>query len=413
MAKVGKGELKTNYRLRDWLVSRQRYWGAPIPVVHCPHCGTVAVPEEQLPVELPYDVNFTPDGTSPLAKHNGFMHTKCPKCGGDAMRDPDTLDTFVCSSWYFLRYPDSKNDKEAFNKDWINKILPVDKYIGGAEHACMHLLYARFFTKALRDMGYLNFDEPFISLVHQGTILGADGNKMSKSRGNTVSPDDYIAVYGSDVFRMYLGFGFNYIEGGPWSDDGIKAIAKWMERVERIVLKANDFKGGKTDMGSDEKELDFIRNFAIKNVTDNYGTFSFNTAIARMMELTNALSKYADGKEINAKLYKEVCLDLIKLMAPLAPHFAEELWELTGNEYSVFNQKFPEVNEKALVKDEVEIVVQVNAKIRAKLVIANGMDNKQIENLALNDERVKPFTEGKQVKKVIVIPNRLVNIIVG
>ena len=412
LAEKGKGQLKTNYRLRDWLVSRQRYWGAPIPIVHCPHCGTVPVPEDQLPVELPYDVNFTPDGTSPLAKHEGFMHTKCPKCGADATRDPDTLDTFVCSSWYFLRYPDSKNDKEAFNRECIDKMLPVDKYIGGAEHACMHLLYARFFTKALRDMGYLDFDEPFLSLVHQGVILGTDGFKMSKTRGNVVSPDDYISVYGSDVFRMYLGFGFNYVEGGPWNDDGIKAIAKWIDRVERIVLKSNEYKGG-GEIGHAERELDYVRNFTIKNVTDNYGTFSFNTAIARMMELVNAMSKYIDGGKVNGEFYRAVCLDLIKLMAPLAPHFAEELWELTGNEYSVFNQKFPVVNEKALVKDEVEIAVQVNAKIRSKIVVAHGADNKAVEEAALADEKIKACVEGKQIKKVIVIPNRLVNIIVG
>ena len=412
LAEKGKGQLKTNYRLRDWLVSRQRYWGAPIPIVHCPHCGTVPVPEDQLPVELPYDVNFTPDGTSPLAKHEGFMHTKCPKCGADATRDPDTLDTFVCSSWYFLRYPDSKNDKEAFSKEWIDKMLPVDKYIGGAEHACMHLLYARFFTKALRDMGYLDFDEPFLSLVHQGVILGTDGFKMSKTRGNVVSPDDYISVYGSDVFRMYLGFGFNYVEGGPWNDDGIKAIAKWIDRVERIVLKSNEYKGG-GETGHAERELDYVRNFTIKNVTDNYGTFSFNTAIARMMELVNAMSKYIDGGKVSGEFYRAVCLDLIKLMAPLAPHFAEELWELTGNEYSVFNQKFPVVNEKALVKDEVEIAVQVNAKIRSKIVVAHGADNKAVEEAALADEKIKACVEGKQIKKVIVIPNRLVNIIVG
>ena len=412
LAEKGKGQLKTNYRLRDWLVSRQRYWGAPIPIVHCPHCGTVPVPEDQLPVELPYDVNFTPDGTSPLAKHEGFMHTKCPKCGADATRDPDTLDTFVCSSWYFLRYPDSKNDKEAFSKEWIDKMLPVDKYIGGAEHACMHLLYARFFTKALRDMGYLDFDEPFLSLVHQGVILGTDGFKMSKTRGNVVSPDDYISVYGSDVFRMYLGFGFNYVEGGPWNDDGIKAIAKWIDRVERIVLKSNEYKGG-GEIGHAERELDYVRNFTIKNVTDNYGTFSFNTAIARMMELVNAMSKYIDGGKVNGEFYRAVCLDLIKLMAPLAPHFAEELWELTGNEYSVFNQKFPVVNEKALVKDEVEIAVQVNAKIRSKIVVAHGADNKAVEEAALADEKIKACVEGKQIKKIIVIPNRLVNIIVG
>ena len=236
----GKGELKTNYRLRDWLISRQRYWGCPIPVIHCPHCGEVAVPEQDLPVKLPYNVDFTPDGKSPLLKSEEFMNCNCPKCGAPARRDPDTLDTFVCSSWYYLRYPDAHNDKQAFDPEIINKMLPVDKYIGGAEHACMHLLYARFFTKALRDLGYLKFDEPFTSLVHQGTILGPDGFKMSKSRGNVVSPDDYVSKYGSDAFRFYLMFGFSYTEGGPWNSSGIESIVKFLERTERLVLKIKD-----------------------------------------------------------------------------------------------------------------------------------------------------------------------------
>ena len=265
LEKEGKGEKKVNYRLRDWLVSRQRYWGAPIPIVYCEGCGTVPVPEEQLPVELPYDVEFTPDGESPLAKCESYINTVCPKCGKPAKRDPDTLDTFVCSSWYFLRYPDNRNDNEPFNREWINRLLPVDKYVGGAEHASMHLLYARFFTKALRDMGYLDFDEPFLSLVHQGTILGPDGARMSKSRGNTISPDEYIEEYGSDVFRLYLAFGFAYTEGGPWSDEGIKAISRFVNRVERLVesfLNARD-KAGTDRFGADEKELAYVRNTAI------------------------------------------------------------------------------------------------------------------------------------------------------
>ena len=235
LEKQQKGALKVNFRLRDWLVSRQRYWGTPIPVIHCDDCGSVAVPEKDLPVELPYNVEFKPDGQSPLAKCEEFINAPCPKCGKPAKRDSDTLDTFVCSSWYYLRYPDNKNSEKAFDTEWIDKMLPVDKYVGGAEHAAMHLLYARFFTKALRDLGYLHFDEPFLSLVHQGTILGPDGNKMSKSLGNTVSPDDYISENGSDVFRMYLAFGFAYTEGGPWSDDGLKAISRFVGRVERLV----------------------------------------------------------------------------------------------------------------------------------------------------------------------------------
>ena len=411
LKKNNQGEFKINFRLRDWLVSRQRYWGAPIPVVYCEEHGEVIVPESQLPVELPYDVNFTPDGTSPLAKHEGFMNTKCPICNKPARRDPDTLDTFVCSSWYFLRYPDSKNTKKAFDSEKINKMLPVDKYIGGAEHACMHLLYARFFTKALRDMGYLNFDEPFTSLVHQGTILGTDGNKMSKSKGNVVSPDDYICQHGSDVFRLYLGFGFKYIEGGPWSEDGIKSIVKWAERVERTVLKT----GGKAhkNFGAAEKELNFIYNNTAKSVAADYETFSFNTAIARMMELVNALTKYDNENEAkNTEFYKEVCKNLVIMLAPLAPHIAEELWEKLGCKYSVFNQRFPVADEKALVRDELELAVQINSKIRSKIVVSASATESEVIAAVKADERITELLEGKPPKKFIVIAGRLVNIIV-
>lgn len=244
LEKEGKGAFKINYRLRDWLISRQRYWGAPIPMVYCEKCGEVPVPEDQLPVELPYDVDFKPEGESPLASCPEFVNTTCPICGGPAKRDVDTMDTFVCSSWYYLRYPDNKNDQEAWNKEIIDSLLPVDQYVGGAEHAVMHLLYSRFFTKAFRDMGYLSFSEPFSRLVHQGTILGADGEKMSKSRGNVVSPDEFVDKYGSDTMRLYLAFGFNFIEGGPWNDHGIRAANKFLERVERLVEKTMGTEGG-------------------------------------------------------------------------------------------------------------------------------------------------------------------------
>ena len=321
----GKGELKTNYRLRDWLISRQRYWGCPIPVIHCPHCGEVAVPEQDLPVKLPYNVDFTPDGKSPLLKSEEFMNCTCPKCGAPARRDPDTLDTFVCSSWYYLRYPDAHNDKQAFDPEIINKMLPVDKYIGGAEHACMHLLYARFFTKALRDLGYLKFDEPFTSLVHQGTILGPDGFKMSKSRGNVVSPDDYVSKYGSDAFRFYLMFGFSYTEGGPWNSSGIESIVKFLERTERLVLKIKDMPSKSKPVGAAEKELLFTLNNTIKRVTEDMETFSFNTAIARIMELVNAMYKYDNEADKDTSLMKDCADKLVLMLAPLVPHIAEEL----------------------------------------------------------------------------------------
>ncbi len=408
----GQGKHVVNYRLRDWLISRQRYWGAPIPVIHCPHCGIVPVPEDQLPVELPYDVNFTPDGTSPLLKHEGFMNCKCPKCGGDAKRDPDTLDTFVCSSWYYLRYPDNKNVSEPFSREIADRMLPVDKYVGGAEHACMHLLYARFITKALRDMGYLDFDEPFRSLTHQGMILGPDGQKMSKSKGNVISPDPYIEKYGSDVLRTYIGFGYRYTEGGPWSDDGIRAIAKWLERVEKTVVKAASADvSGERPFGKAEKELNYVRHNTIKEVTADYDTFDFNTAVARMMELLNALNKYENDGVSNAAFYKECVTDLVKLLAPLAPHMCEEFWEMLGYEYSVFNHGWCEFDEKALVKSEIELAVQINSKIRHRITVSADMSAKDIEELVRKDETVLGLLEGKPIKKVIVIPSRLVNII--
>lgn len=415
LAKQGKGQKKVNYRLRDWLVSRQRYWGAPIPVIHCPKCGVVPVPYKDLPVKLPYNVQFEPDGKSPLAKCDDFIQTKCPHCGGDAMRDPDTLDTFVCSSWYFLRYPDAHNAKQPFDPEFINKMLPVDKYVGGAEHACMHLLYARFFTKALRDMGYLNFDEPFQSLVHQGVILGPDGNRMSKSKGNVVSPDEYVGQYGSDVFRMYLMFGFSYTEGGPWNDDGIKSVSKFLERVERIVLKIRDMKVAKEEQtvyGAAEKELNFARNYSIKQITKDMENFSFNTAVARLMELVNALFKYDNCEVKNMSLCKDTARDLLLLIAPFAPHFAEELWELCGYKYSIFDNAYPVCDENALIKDETEYAIQINSKLKIKMMLNKNMSKEEIEAVVTQNEAVLPLLEGKAVKKIIIVPNRLVNLII-
>lgn len=412
LERIGKGGKKVNYRLRDWLVSRQRYWGCPIPIIHCEHCGEVPVPVEDLPVKLPHNVDFTPDGKSPLSKCDEFINTVCPICGKPAKRDADTLDTFVCSSWYFLRYPDAHNTGKAFDSELINKMLPVDKYIGGAEHACMHLLYARFFTKALRDLGYLNFDEPFKSLVHQGTILGTDGMKMSKSRGNVVSPDDSVSRVGADAFRLYLMFGFSYVEGGPWNDNGIDSIVKFMDRVERIVNKIYRYPNGKTEFTREEKELNFLRHSTIKRVTDDMEVFSFNTAIARIMELVNGLVKYDQLNDKNVKLMRETASDLIGLLAPLAPHFAEELNENIGNKKSIFNMPYPKYDESALVKDSYELAVQVNSKVRSKIEVPSDSDDKAIAEIAMNNDAIKPFIDGKTVVKTIVIPKRLVNIVV-
>ncbi len=414
LAKSGKGCHRVNYRLRDWLVSRQRYWGAPIPMIYCDDCGEVPVPYKDLPVKLPYNVEFRPDGKSPLAKCEEFMNTVCPVCGKKARRDPDTLDTFVCSSWYYLRYPDSKNSNMPFDPEIINQMLPVDKYVGGPEHACMHLLYARFITKALRDMGYLKFGEPFKSLTHQGVILGPDGNRMSKSKGNVVSPDKYIDIYGSDIFRLYLMFGFSYTEGGPWNDDGIKSVAKFLDRVERIFTKVKDTKKNLcTDFGHNEKELNYARNYAIACVNRDMEVFSFNTAVARLMEYVNALYKYdaLDPSVKNIKFMRECIRDLILLLAPFTPHFAEELWSLDGNKKSVFLSPYPEADEKALEKEETEYAVQLNSKIRCKLVLPRDMSDDEIRKAVLADEKVKEALGDKQVVKLIVIPNRLINII--
>ena len=410
LEKQSKGRLKTNYRLRDWLVSRQRYWGAPIPVIHCPHCGIVPVPEKDLPVTLPHDVDFTPDGKSPLLKCEEFMNVTCPVCGKPARRDPDTLDTFVCSSWYYLRYPDNKNDKAPFDSELINKMLPVDKYIGGAEHACMHLLYARFITKALRDMGYLNFDEPFLSLVHQGTILGPDGNKMSKSRGNVVSPDDCIQKYGSDVFRLYLMFCFSYTEGGPWNDSGLDGVQRFMDRVERLVDSVKDKKLSDSPFAKDEKELNYVRNFTVKSMTADMKNFSFNTAVARLMEFVNAIYTYFNKTQNPNELLYDCVKDVVLLIAPLTPHFAEELNERMGSTESVFNMRYPVCDEKALVKDEVEIAVQINSKIKGKTTVSTAASDEEIAAAA--KEAVIETLGDATIKKTIVIKGRLVNFIV-
>ena len=411
LTKIGKGSKKVNYRLRDWLVSRQRYWGAPIPVVHCPECGAVPVSEKELPVKLPYDVEFKPDGKSPLAKHDGFMHTKCPRCGKPALRDPDTLDTFVCSSWYYLRYPDSKNDRMPFDPEIVNKMLPVDTYVGGAEHACMHLLYARFFTKALRDMGYLSFDEPFRRLVHQGVILGPDGNRMSKSKGNVISPDTYVETYGSDVFRLYLMFGFSYTEGGPWNDDGIKSIAKFTDRIERLVQQVKDVTEQPKALGAAEKELSFVMHSSIKQITRDLENFSFNTAVARLMEFVNALYKY-NTETADRGFLKECVKTLVLLLAPFTPHMCEEFWEMLGGKFSIFNERYPVCDESALIKDEIEYAVQVRAKTKCKVMIPTTASDEEIEALVKGIPAVADAIGSNPVKKCIIVRGRLVNLIV-
>lgn len=404
LEELNKGKKTTSYKLRDWLVSRQRYWGAPIPIIYCDKCGMVPVPEEDLPVKLPYNVEFTPDGESPLAKSEEFVNCTCPKCKGKAKRECDTLDTFVCSSWYYLRYPDAFNKEKPFSKEVVDKMLPVDVYIGGVEHACMHLLYARFFTKALRDMGYLSFDEPFKRLIHQGMILDPKGQKMSKSKGNTVSPDEFIEKYGSDVLRAYLMFGFNYEDGGPWSDDGIKAIDKFLGRVYRLVENYD---------GNDNKEnyedIDYVLNNTIKNIRADIENFQMNTSIARIMEYVNILTKKANEGLIIPKHYLE---SLTLLLAPFTPHITEEMWEMLGHTPSVHNEKYPEVDETKLEVKTYEMVIQVNGKVRGKERVKTDSTKEEMEEKALNNENAKKFTKDKEIIKVVSVPNKLVNIVV-
>lgn len=403
LEEIGKGEKTTSYKLRDWLVSRQRYWGAPIPIIYCDECGVVPVPEEDLPVKLPYDVEFTPDGESPLAKSPEFVNCTCPKCGKKAKRECDTLDTFVCSSWYYLRYPDAFNDKEPFNKEVVDKMLPVDVYIGGVEHACMHLLYARFFTKALRDMGYLSFDEPFKKLIHQGMILDPKGQKMSKSKGNTVSPDEFIEKYGSDVLRAYLMFGFSYEDGGPWSDDGIKAVDKFLKRVYRLI---EEYDNNESEERYDD--IDYVLNNTIKNVRIDIEKFQMNTSIARIMEYVNILTKKSSEISI-PKYYLE---KLTVLLAPFTPHITEEMWKLLGHTPSVHNEKYPEVDEEKLIVKTYEMIIQVNGKVRGKETVKTDSSKEEMEEIALKNENAKKFTSDKEIVKVITVPNKLVNIVV-
>lgn len=405
----GVGGKKVTYRLRDWLISRQRYWGAPIPIIYCDDCGEVLVPDEQLPVLLPYDVDFKPDGESPLARCESFVKTVCPCCGKEARREVDTMDTFMCSSWYMLRYPDARNDKQAFDPDFINQMLPVDKYVGGAEHSCMHLIYARFVTKVLRDAGYLKFDEPFTSLVHQGTILGPDGQKMSKSRGNTVSPDEYIDKFGSDVFRTYLMFGFNYIEGGPWSESGIASIQKYYDRVDVTFEKYLSIKKFEDICEDEEIKLLIAVNSTIDKVTNGLDTFQFNTTIARMMELFSSIRSYLDTGR-NSKILIDVMEKTTKLMAPEAPHLAEYYWKSLGHTCSIFKEKWPEVDEKIGMHANINIPVQINSKNITVLNVKKNISKEEIQEMAMHYVNAK--LNGREIKKVIFVPNRIINFVV-
>ncbi len=414
---INAGDFKITYKLRDWLISRQRYWGPPIPIIHCPKCGEVPVPEDKLPVLLPDIDDFMPtgDGRSPLAKSEEFVKTDCPKCGGKAERDTETMDTFVDSSWYFLRYLDPDYKKGPWDPDLAQKWLPVDMYIGGSEHAVMHLLYARFFCMFLNDSGLLHFDEPFPKLRHQGTITRA-GAKISKSKGNIVNPDEFIELYGSDTFRMYLMFMGSYSLGGDWDDTGIVGIARFLKRVYRIIEKHSNYLKsylGLKYAGIEGKNpyLDYRLNLTIKRVSEDIEELEFNTAVAALMELLNDLYKADEESVVEPELFYFSLKTLILLIAPMAPHLGEELWEMAGGNPSVFNQKWPEYDKSALELDEITMVVQINGKLRGSFNVSADISGEMLFKHAITDEKVSKHLVGKKVIKKIFIPGKLLNIV--
>ena len=409
---LGLGEFKTNYKLKDWLVSRQRYWGTPIPIIYCDHCGTVPVPEKDLPVKLPYNVEFKPDGESPLAKCKEFINCTCPKCGEPAKREADTLDTFVCSSWYELRYPSANIDAVPFDKEITKKMLPVDKYVGGAEHAAMHLIYTRFITKVLRDLGYVDFDESFPSLKHQGLILGPDGNKMSKSKGNTIAPDEFVDKYGADTLRMYIMFAFAFEEGGPWDNNGIKSMSKYINRVDSYIERLKKHLDELVDEAKDgDKDLDYAYNYALKEITKDVNDFAFNTAIARLMELTNELIKYENEFGYTKKLF-DITQKFIVIFSIFAPHFGEEIWHELGNDSFVYTNEWPKVDESKLIKDTFKLPVQINGKVRDVLEFENEIDEEKIKEQVMSSEKIKEQLKGKEIVKEIYIKGRIYNIVI-
>ena len=414
------GKSAVSYRLRDWLISRQRYWGTPIPVIHCEEHGIVPVPEDQLPVLLPEEVQFKPTGESPLRYVPEFLHTTCPICHGPATRETDTMDTFVCSSWYFLRYADPWDSNAAWDPDKIARWLPVDMYIGGAEHATMHLLYARYFVKALRDMGLLKMDEPFTRLYHQGTVLGPDGVKMSKSRGNVIAPDDVVGRYGADTVRGYLMFMGPFDQGGPWNHQGIEGVSRYMYRVWALVTEYAD-SVAKRDAGRDEVEneaalaaVERLRHKMIARITEDYSNLRFNTALAGLMEYVNGLNKARE--EVPSVLFDRRFADaidtLLVLLAPMVPHITEELWHVLGHEESIHEESWPEYDPGLIVDDVITVIVQVNGKLRDKLAVPADIDESELRQLALTSPKVRAISNGNDPRKVIYVPGRLINIVI-
>ncbi|MDY6038079.1 MAG: leucine--tRNA ligase [Eubacterium sp.] len=413
-----KGYKSVNFRLRDWLISRQRYWGTPIPMVYCEKCGWVPEKEENLPILLPEDVEFTGKGESPLATSKSFGNCKCPKCGNAAKRELDTMDTFLDSSWYFLRYCDSNNAEAAFSKEKTDYWMNVDQYIGGVEHAILHLMYARFFQMALHDLGLVKDEEPFKNLLTQG-MVNKDGKKMSKSKGNVVSPEDIINKYGADTARLFVLFAAPPEKELEWSDQGVEGSYRFLNRVYRLVSEfiSKYGKNVNTDCvtaeNDDDRQLNFVLNTAISKVTeDTNGRFNFNTDISAIMELVNELYKYKELNSINENLFACAIEKMIIILSPFAPHLCEELWESLGHDDSISEVTWPDFDESALVKSTVEIVVQINGKLKAKMNISGDLDKAAMEKLVTESDEIKALIADKSVVKIIAVPGRLINIVV-
>ncbi len=395
------GARKVNYRLRDWLISRQRYWGAPIPIIYCEDCGAVPVPEADLPVKLPTDVDFRPTGESPLLRSESFQKVTCPKCGKKARREADTMDTFVCSSWYYLRFADPNNTEEFASAERLEKLLPVDFYMGGAEHTVLHLLYARFFTKALAKYGYLQFDEPFAKLRHQGMVIAEDGRKMSKSLGNVVNPDDVVGELGADTLRLYEMFMGPLEDMKSWNTGSVVGLRRFLEKVWKLQEKVTNDQRPTTN----DKKIESLLHKTIKKVTEDIENLKYNTAISSLMILVNAMEKESQLPVASYQL-------LLQLIAPFAPHIAEELWSQMGNEKSIFLEEWPKYDEEKMVDEMKTIVVQVNGKVRANLSLPTGSTEEIVKTAALGDANVALYVDGKEIRKVIFVPDKILNLVV-
>jgi leucyl-tRNA synthetase len=413
LEKKGWGGRTVSYKLRDWLISRQRYWGAPIPMIYCPKCGIVPVPEKDLPVLLPEDAEFRPTGESPLKYHEGFVNTVCPRCSASAKRETDTMDTFMCSSWYFLRYASPHCETAPFEADKAKFWLPVDLYTGGAEHAVMHLLYARFFIKSLHDMGLVDFGEPFTRLFNQGVII-IERQKMSKSKGNVITPDEYVSELGADAVRAYLMFVGPWEQGGEWDDSGISGISRWLNRVWNLVLGGYGQSEAVTpdDGQRARREPARITHQTIRKVTDDLERMRFNTMLSALMEFTNYLTRVKETGTIPDSDWQESIDTLLLLLAPTAPHLADELWQQTGHDYSIHNQRWPTWDENLARDEEITLVVQVNGKLRDRIVVPVSITEEEAKQLAVNRQRVKAYLEGRQIAKIIYVSGRLVNLVV-